>query len=182
MVGRLYRPSQVRDWLSLPTPTGNVGPPSLAAILIRSAPFTMVKFSIFSFLMGLTVYLGFVWTRELDTTAGRNDSRNVFTTYTVGAGFCVLFFILVFSSKAVENAYLSKWGGAYRAGPRVGGTAGLGIPLRETGGQGQSSPSGSSGGGDNLGAALQAVALAHTQSAEADRRLAEVYGRMVSSS
>jgi hypothetical protein len=30
------------------------------------------------------IYLGFLWTRSLDQTAGINDSRNVFITYVVG--------------------------------------------------------------------------------------------------
>jgi hypothetical protein len=35
-------------------------------------------------LIALAIYFGFTWTRELDTNAGRNDSRNVFITYIVG--------------------------------------------------------------------------------------------------
>ena len=62
IVGKLYRPSHIRNWLRLPPPRGageDVRRASLMAVFIISAPFTMVKVSIFSFLIGLTIYQGY---------------------------------------------------------------------------------------------------------------------------
>lgn len=63
----------------------------------------MVKVSIFSFLVGLAIYQGFVWTKDIDTTAAPGDSRDVFITFIVANGACILFFFFTFSFKSVEN-------------------------------------------------------------------------------
>ena len=106
-VGKLYRPSHVRDWLRLPPPSGDgetdVRRASATAVLILSAPFTMVKVSIFSFLIGLTVYQGYTWTRALDSNAGIGASRDVFITLVVGSGFCIIFFMIAFAAKDIET-------------------------------------------------------------------------------
>ena len=73
------------------------------AVFIISAPFTMVKVSIFSFLIGLTIYQGYTWTRALDSDAGIGASRNVFITLMAGLGFCVIFFIIAFAAKDMET-------------------------------------------------------------------------------
>ena len=106
-IGKLYRPSHIRDWLRLPPPSGDgetdVRRASLMAVLIVSAPFTMVKVSIFSFLIGLTIYQGYIWTRALDSAAGIGASRDVFITLVVGLGFCVIYFEIAFAAKNIET-------------------------------------------------------------------------------
>lgn len=106
-IGKLYRPSHIRDWLRLPPPSGDgetdVRRASLMAVLIVSAPFTMVKVSIFSFLIGLTIYQGYIWTRALDSAAGIGASRDVFITLVVGLGFCVIYFEIAFAAKDIET-------------------------------------------------------------------------------
>ena len=72
------------------------------AVLIVSAPFTMVKVSIFSFLIGLTIYQGYTWTRALDSAAGIGASRDVFITLVVGLSFCIIFFEIAFGAKDIE--------------------------------------------------------------------------------
>ena len=44
-----------------------------------------------------------MWTRNLDTSAASGDSRNLFITFIVANGLCILFFFLTFSTKAIEN-------------------------------------------------------------------------------
>ena len=73
------------------------------AVFIISAPFTMVKVSIFSFLIGLTIYQGYTWTRALDSAAGIGASRDVFITLVVGLSFCIIFFIIAFAAKDIET-------------------------------------------------------------------------------
>lgn len=48
---------------------------------------------ILSFITGLAIYQGFVWTITLDVDAGKEDSRNVVIAYIVSTGFCELFFL-----------------------------------------------------------------------------------------
>ena len=61
-----------------------------------------MTYSIFTFVLGLTIYQGFTWTRALDPSAGKNDSRNVFITFVVGAGFCKGFFTTASFAKVIE--------------------------------------------------------------------------------
>jgi hypothetical protein len=58
--------------------------PSAACVITISAPQMLLSSSLVMLLIALAIYFGFTWTRELDTNAGRNDSRNVFITYIVG--------------------------------------------------------------------------------------------------
>ncbi|KAL8660723.1 MAG: hypothetical protein Q9202_006273 [Teloschistes flavicans] len=101
-IGQLYSPALIRDWLSLPSEE-STKTASLAAIFILSAPFDMMKASIFSFLISLAIYQGFTWTRALDTAAGPRDSRNVFIFFVVGTGVCGFFFSFTFLSKYAES-------------------------------------------------------------------------------
>jgi hypothetical protein len=58
--------------------------PSAASVLTISAPQMMLTGSLGMLLIGLAIYFGFVWARNLDANAGVHDSRNVFITYAVG--------------------------------------------------------------------------------------------------
>lgn len=104
----------VKDWLTLPPtikyqenqevrfserPFGT----SLAAIVILSAPFALVEVSIFAFLLGLTIYQGFIFSKNLDTDAAPHESRNNFIALVTATGLCSIFFIYVFSSKDLES-------------------------------------------------------------------------------
>lgn len=62
--------------------------PRVAAVITFSAPELLLSASLNSFLLGLGVYLGFVWRRGLDTNAGTNDSRDIFITYIVSVSIC----------------------------------------------------------------------------------------------
>ncbi|KAG8533560.1 uncharacterized protein KY384_001300 [Bacidia gigantensis] len=176
-IGKLYRAQLIRTWLSLPPKAtqGPATPPraSLAAVFILSAPFTMMKASIFAFLIGLAIYQGFTWTRGLDTDAGRYDSRNVFITFIVGTGSAIGFFLFTFSSKIIEN--LLQIGIIETLLPDDMATPDDAAELedwehRRLGLQ-DNMPAG------GLAAALEASARAHIQCAEADRRLASAYAR-----
>jgi hypothetical protein len=59
---------------------------SIAAVLILSAPFTIVSLAIWCFLTGLCIYLAFLWRNDLETEFGKDDSRNVFIFTLVGLG------------------------------------------------------------------------------------------------
>ena len=123
----------------------------------------MMKASIFAFLIGLAIYQGFTWTRALDTSAGRGDSRNVFITFIIGTGACVLFYLLTFSLKLIESLLgigRSKKNGTSRIA--LGDMPHHVDEVVVVGG---------------LSAALEAAALAHIRCAEADQIVALEYSR-----
>ena len=146
------------------------------AVLIVSAPFNMVKVSIFSFLIGLTIYQGYTWTRALDSSAGIGASRDVFITLVVGLGFCFMFFIIAFAAKDIET--LMRWGRptfdeeevVERLRPNVATPP----PVIQV------SSSQPHQNGERpvlprtLAAALDAAAKAHAECAEADRHVAQL--------
>ena len=110
-VSKLYDAKRVRNWLRLAPPKNSVDTDelqaSLAAVLVLAAPFIMLKVSVFSFLIGLAVYQGFVWTRNLDISAASGDSRNVFIALIAANGLCILFFFITFFTKTIENVLRS---------------------------------------------------------------------------
>ena len=149
---------------------------SLMAVLIVSAPFTMVKISIFSFLIGLVIYQGCTWTRALDSDAGIGASRNVFITLVVGVGFCMIFFIITFAAKDIETLMRTGTTKLDEEEEVRGVRADGGTPFHTT--QGPSSQPqhnrASSVSSRALANALNAAAKAHAECAAADRRVAEL--------
>lgn len=68
--------------------------PALSSVLIVSAPGLLLSAAILFLLLGFGIYLGFVWTRALDTDAGRGDSRDVFIVYLVVLVVCYVVYTL----------------------------------------------------------------------------------------
>jgi hypothetical protein len=62
---------------------GFYGAPSIHGAWILGIPSLLLNIALGCFLLGLGLYLGFVWTRKLDVQAGVNHSRNVFV-------FCIV--------------------------------------------------------------------------------------------
>ena len=160
----------------------------------------MVRISIFSFLLGLAIYQGFIWTRSLDPLAKIGDSRNVFIMFVMTSGACLGFFTLTFSTKTIESLL--------RAGRRrdVSGASNGDINDNDNGdhhvlGDKQHSqimvraavvatsqkvnptePSNGDAGQNNevadLVGALKNAAQAHVQCAEADRFIASKFAKL----
>jgi hypothetical protein len=117
ILGRCLRAEQVKAWIrstgtlhhrNINLQHGNhPGMPSAAAVLNMSAPSILLSSSLNAFLIGLGVYLGFVWTRNLDKLAGVRGSRAVFVTYIVGLIVCYCVYAL---SRAVvaDQSYISE--------------------------------------------------------------------------
>ncbi len=152
------------------------------AVFIVSAPFTMVKVSIFSFLIGLTIYQGYTWTRALDSGAGIGASRDVFITLVVGLGFCIIFFICAFAAKDIETLMRTgrtKLDEEEEVEGVRSDAATLPQPFRTLTSVIQRPSSQPHQNGDrpvsrSLAAALDAAANAHAQCAEADRLVAQL--------
>ncbi|CAF9911152.1 hypothetical protein IMSHALPRED_009946 [Imshaugia aleurites] len=206
-IGKLYQPELIRDWLSAAPPRGpdETAPgenkernASISAIFILSAPYTMMSYAIMAFIVGLAIYQGFVWTRNLDTNAGKRNSRDVFIAYIVSTGFCGLFFSSAGVIKAIEGLLLhdrfrTKIGSVvshrdhairhrdamepaqleeYTSENNVAMSTLNAHPTPQQ----QGAESGSSY--EGLAAALEAAAKAHILSAEADRRVASEYAKL----
>jgi hypothetical protein len=109
ILGRCLRAEQVKAWIMNKDPStgANLDTPSVASVITVSAPNMLLSSSLNSFLVGLGVYLGFTWTRNLDETAGVNSSRAVFITYIVGLSVC--YGVYALSSAVVANqTYVSE--------------------------------------------------------------------------
>lgn len=110
-IGKLYKPSLIRDFLQMITEKNLIDrPPSFAAVIIVSAPFNMIKLSILALITGLAIYQGFIWTRRLDSNLSENDSRAVFIFFMTGIFLCVGFFEYSFLVKSVEAVIESRTG------------------------------------------------------------------------
>lgn len=66
-----------------------IGVVSFFSALILETPRSMINISLGSFLTGLAVYFGFLWTRDLDANAGPGDSRKVFIIFIVTVLCCI---------------------------------------------------------------------------------------------
>ncbi|KAI0183616.1 hypothetical protein EV127DRAFT_489500 [Xylaria flabelliformis] len=60
--------------------------PSVSSVITVSAPFGLLVVALLSFLVGFGIWLGFLWTRDLNPDSTQGDSRAVFITYAVGLG------------------------------------------------------------------------------------------------
>ena len=205
-IGKLFQPELIRDWLSAegaPEEMEQGGKKerkaSISAIFILSAPYTMMSYAIIAFITGLAIYQGFVWTRNLDTDAGKTNSRNVFIAYIVSSGFGVVFFSFAGLIKYGEDLLLrqrslkaklsdsARYEHLQRDGePSFKLETYPSAPLAETAAapsqsihtasQPQDTLDESSSGG--IAAALEAAAKAHILSAEADRQVAMEYAKL----
>ena len=63
-------------------------------MLVISAPQVLLSGSLVSLLVGLGIYFGFIWTKQLDKETSPNGSRDVFITYVVGVGVCLFVYSL----------------------------------------------------------------------------------------
>ncbi|OAL43353.1 hypothetical protein IQ07DRAFT_637092 [Pyrenochaeta sp. DS3sAY3a] len=64
--------------------------PCVSSVITVSAPQMLLSTSLVSLLLGIGVYFGFIWTRNLDTDAWPNESRNVLIVYLVSVIVCSL--------------------------------------------------------------------------------------------
>ena len=207
-IGKCYHPRLVRDWLSsaiehTSTATNDEEnekdktQASLSGIFVLSAPYTMMSFAILAFIIGLAIYQGFVWTKTLDTDAGKDNSRNVFIAYIVSTGFCQLFFLFAGVIKAIESLLIRArsreksremaWDLFVRGEEhRQLGKDIFGASTNIATASAQNNDSAPPQQRPNftnpyggLAAALEAAAKAHILSAEADRRVASEYTKFL---
>ena len=82
---------------------------SLWSAFLLQVPFTYMKLSLGSFVIGLSIYLGFVWTRDLDQEAGKNNSRNVFIVLLLVVLACIYSYVAPALYKRLEVLPVQSW-------------------------------------------------------------------------
>ncbi|MCJ1470555.1 hypothetical protein MMC07_009201 [Pseudocyphellaria aurata] len=108
-VGRLLLPAQIRGWIRggeyfEPIAVTDSGEeisavemrysfmPQPSSVITISAPRLLLSTSLYSFLIGLGVYVVGVYLEELDDEADPNDSLNIWYTYIISFGVCQLIY------------------------------------------------------------------------------------------
>ncbi|MCJ1428527.1 hypothetical protein MMC29_006437 [Sticta canariensis] len=118
-LGRLLLPGQVKGWirgekLQKPDVTGTIYEdlasleekdflPCLNSVLTMSAPQLLLSSSLYSFLIGLGVYLSFISRRQLNPDSGFNDSENIFITYLISIATCQIIYTLSSVAQDVQR-------------------------------------------------------------------------------
>lgn len=69
--------------------------PDLPSVLAVSAPGILLAASLLFLLLGFGIYLGFLWTRALDSSSDGGDSWDVFIVYVVILGVCYVMYSAV---------------------------------------------------------------------------------------
>jgi hypothetical protein len=113
--GRFLHADEVKAWIRpketkplSPTPLLQQFLPSAASVLTVSAPNMLLSASLNAFLVGLGVYFGYVWTRNLDESAGSSASRAVFIVYVIGLALCYIIYAMS-DLVAADQSQISEW-------------------------------------------------------------------------
>ena len=194
VMGRCLNSSQIKAWIendegALPWPASRElhstqrRKPAASSILTISGPIMMLSASLNSFLAGFGVYLGIMWTKGLDEDADPGDSHNVFLVYVIGLGVCYCIYALsgsIYRSGSTDGYVLKE---LLRKANEHSGNDTLESPPRHSHREDdhvRMAPINTSA--VNLIRALHEAATLREQSAEADRRVADIYreiGRQV---
>jgi hypothetical protein len=90
--------------------------PRLSVVLLLCASKTFLNYAIVAYVLGLGVYLGFVWQNSLDADAGRDDSRNIFIVFLIFTCFCLCIIHLVPNPNLEEwRDFCEEWNGFQNA-------------------------------------------------------------------
>ena len=82
---------------------------SLWSAFLLQVPFNYMRLSLGSFVIGLSVYLGFVWKHNLDQQAGKNGSRNIFIVLLVVVLACIYSHLAPALYKSLEVLPVHSW-------------------------------------------------------------------------
>ena len=95
VLGQLITRDKIKKWLIAPSLSircEDKNQPSLRAILILDTPRSLVDMAAGAFILGLSIYVVFIFVDDLDIDAGPKDSRNVVIAYFFTLLFCLLLF------------------------------------------------------------------------------------------
>ncbi|KAK6496905.1 hypothetical protein TWF481_001886 [Arthrobotrys musiformis] len=83
--------------------------PAPTSLLSLSAPSMLLSTSVFAFLAGIGVYLGFLYTKKLGLGSGVDDDRNVFFVYVIGLGICGVVYLTASRSTAEGKGRIQRF-------------------------------------------------------------------------
>lgn len=107
-MGNLHQPSSVRAWLlaNSYTKSGRESMEerhkvSFTAAFLTQIPYTMIEYGSAFLIVGLGLYFGYAWKKNLDTETGPQDNRNVFIMYIACTGVMVLQWMCAYFNKSI---------------------------------------------------------------------------------
>lgn len=107
-----HEPFVLRHWFPARSSDERVfRKPAVSSILTISAPVMLLSTSLNSFLAGFGVYLGLSWAKSSSDDANTADSRNVFLVYIIGLGVC--YGIYALSAMISQGQHTRKRGDLY---------------------------------------------------------------------
>ncbi|KAH6986680.1 hypothetical protein EDB80DRAFT_181777 [Ilyonectria destructans] len=97
--------------------------PDFSAVLLISAPRVLIHYALSAYLIGLGVYLGFVWREELGSEGAAGDNQNAFIFFATSLSiFYPLYWLSSLGNKCKNAAYEGHWrklNGVRKVGGRV---------------------------------------------------------------
>jgi hypothetical protein len=84
--------------------------PRISMVLLLCASKTFLDYAIVAYVLGLGVYLGFVWQNSLDVDAGYDASRNIFIVFLIFACFYLFIFLIMPDPNLAEWRQFRKEG------------------------------------------------------------------------
>ncbi|KAL8703808.1 MAG: hypothetical protein Q9201_003023 [Fulgogasparrea decipioides] len=107
-MGNLHKASSIRAWLlanSCNNPVTNSRDEkhngSFTVAFLTQIPYTMIEYGSVLLIVGLGLYFGYAWKRNLDTESGAEDNRNVFIMYIACTAFMVVQWAFAYFSKSI---------------------------------------------------------------------------------
>jgi hypothetical protein len=94
-LGEQIDPGFSRRWLRRDRGKEKFPIPRLTLVLMLSISKAFFDYALTAYIIGLGVYLGFVWQKNLDVDAGNSDSRNIFVVFSAYTGFCFCVYLLL---------------------------------------------------------------------------------------
>jgi hypothetical protein len=89
-------------------PKARAATPKLGVVLLLSGAKMFFDTSLMLYIVGLGVYLGSVWQKAVDKSAGQTESRNIFILFVVFAG--LYFFLYQAMDRLTDTSRLQGWG------------------------------------------------------------------------
>jgi hypothetical protein len=101
VISRLHDEDEIKDWiLDKENKYHEHFPiPSFSSVLIISSSKVLLNFALMTYIIGLGIYLGFVWQSNLGVNADQSDSRNIFIAFLI----CLIVCYEIYSISSITS-------------------------------------------------------------------------------
>ncbi|KAG8534062.1 uncharacterized protein KY384_000905 [Bacidia gigantensis] len=110
-LGKLHKPSQVRVWLLANSSTDAIAggtesesarhEASFATAFLTQLPYTTIEYGVIFLVIGIALYLGLSWQKQIDKQNGEDGDRNVLIMYVAVTGVAILQWAWALYSKSI---------------------------------------------------------------------------------